>query len=115
LGTQEIEKLAVMGVQLGNAAGKTFADGKVGPSDFRYLFSAAEALGAVITINFRTALAEARDLSAAEITKIVSVVERELDIPSDKVKAAISEIIEIGFEQYKLINRMIGVAKGLAA
>jgi hypothetical protein len=94
-GIKETKELVGFVLALGNAVGKSLADGMVGWMDLVHFFSAVRE--APDAINGLSALpGELADLSEAEKGELFKFVEGKFDIPQDSVEPLLEKAIKAG-------------------
>ena len=111
LSIDELKKLFLATIDMGNACGATFEDGKIGLGDISALMQFAHSAKDMSLVNFGKAMPQFKDLDASELEELVNLVEENFDIPQDAVEAKVEQILGLAARQYQLVMEAIALYK----
>lgn len=111
LGVSNLLPLIMLGVEMGNVGDKM---GRTkGMQRYMHLTALFDEVTALGQVDFKQALAEAKDLDPSETQMIHEQLKVKFDIVDDKLELAIEEGLKIVEEAYGLVNRSITLYKGI--
>lgn len=87
------EVLSLM-VSIGNAVGKSLADGKIGPEDLGHLLEPISKVGPALG-DIGQVVAEIKDMSPEERDQLLADMKAELVLPQQKVEMAVEAGLDI--------------------
>ena len=99
---------------LGNVAGLSLEDGKIGIEDVFLLGRVSSAITKLVSIDFGLVLKEAGDYDAEELKLIQEGFVVRFDIPQDKVEVVVEKGLALAVKWQALIVESIDFAKEIA-
>ena len=109
IGILELKELFISVITMGNAAGRTFEDKKIGMSDIKDLFIFLGAAKDLVAIDFKLATIEFKDLDHDELAQLMAIVEEHFDIPEEKLEDKVEQIFGLAVRYYSLISETINM------
>lgn len=103
---KETQELLGFVIAIGNAAGKSAEDGRVGFDDLMHFFDAYRKASPAFA-GISGVPAELKDLDAAEAQALKDYVEEEFDIPQDVVEAVVERGISIAIDMVRLVAELL--------
>ena len=111
-GIEEVKKLFLAIIDLGNAAGSAFEDKKINLADIKDLMSMAHSFKEIaMDIDFKVAMPELNDLDASELEQLAILIEDNFDIPQDQVEDKVEKIFMLVARQHALIAEAIHMVR----
>jgi hypothetical protein len=104
-GLKETKEVLKFVIELGLAVDKSLVDKKIGLDDAMNFYSAVLAAGDAFD-SISLVVKELADLDAAEKAELISYVENELDLISDRTEEVIEKALSIALNIYEVIKLM---------
>jgi len=104
-GIKESKELVKLGLSVGNALGKSMADGQVSLSDAIYVLAVLKDAPAAF-VGVEQVPAELQDLSDEEYAELVAFAKEQLDIPQDSIESSVELALEIGLKVVQLASQL---------
>lgn len=106
-GIEESTKFFTGLAKLGNAAGKSFADGSIGLGDLFHLREAMTAANLLVSIDYGLAFKEWKDWDSSEREQLCATLKEELDIPQDSLEEIAENVVCYGLEFYEVLKKVV--------
>lgn len=111
VGVENIKKLVMLGVEMGNVADKIVQGG--GVSRWGALMDLADEAMALTSVDFSKVDDEYKDLSDAEREQILAEVKVKFDIADDKIEGVVEGALGIALKLEGLVKESIALAMSL--
>jgi hypothetical protein len=106
-----LKALVLVGAVLGNVAGESMADGKVDVKDIMLVGKLATVFPALLAIDFKAVLPEAKDLSEAEAMELVEYFKAEFNIPQDDMEVKIETVLSLCVRLAGIVGELVALFK----
>ena len=94
-GIENFTKVLDLAIELGNAGGKAYEDGKLEVSDFAHLLILFDEITALGSVDFSVIPKEIGDFDSVEVVQIGDHLKQKFDIPQDQVEGIIEDGIAL--------------------
>lgn len=106
-----IKALVSVAAALGSVAGATMEDGKVDMKDLALLPKLIPVFPALLAIDFKQVVPEAKDLSEAEALELVEHYKAEFAIPQADLEIKIEAVLSLCVRLYGIIAEIVALFK----
>lgn len=107
LGIDDLKKLFIATIHMGNACGAAFEDGHIGLTDISAMMAFGAASKDMATVDFKLVMPEAKDIDDDEMTELMGIVEENFDIPEEHVEDKVKQILGLAARFYGLVSDAI--------
>lgn len=111
MGIDETKKLFIVIVDMGNACGAAFEDGKIGLGDIKDLMNLAHDAKDLASIDYKKVLPELESLTPAEMDELAKIVDDNLDIPEELIADHVKKLFGVATRLTAIISEMIHLVK----
>lgn len=106
-----LKALVLVGATLGNIGGSAMEDGKVDVKDIVLVGKLATVFPALLAIDFKAVVPEAKDLSEAEAMELVEYFKAEFNIPQDDEEVKIETVLSLCVRLAGIVGELIALFK----
>lgn len=107
LGVEQIEKVILFSLSIGNAAGRAFEDGEIGIGDLGALFQLLGAVKDIVGVDFSRVWPEAKDVDQQEFNGLIDLVVDKFDIPQQALEDKMEVLVEKSKVAYAAVAALV--------
>jgi hypothetical protein len=102
-----LKSLIFVGASIGNIAGETMVNNKIGVEDLPLLGKLIPVFPALMAIDFKSVLPEVKDLSESEAIELVEYYKQVFDIPQESLEVKIETVLSLCVRLYGIIAELV--------
>ena len=106
-----LKSLVFVAASLGNIAGETMEDGKVDAKDLAMIGKLIPVFPALLAIDFKAVIPEAKDLSESEALELVEFFKAQFNIPQDDLEVKIETVLSLCVRLAGIVGELVALFK----
>ena len=106
-----LKAIVSVGAVLGNIAGESLADGKVDVKDLALIGKLLPVFPALLAVDFKAVVPEAKDLTEAEALELVEHFKAEFNIPQEAVEYKIEAVLGLCVRLAGIVGELVNLFK----
>ena len=111
MGIENLKRLFICTIAMGNACGTAFEDKKITLGDIGALMAFGSASKDLALVDFTHTMPEAKDIDDDEMGELMEIVEHNFDIPEEKIEDKVKQILGLAARYYALIGETIDMVQ----